>query len=514
MSKSVAAVLPILRRVVSLARRWPFGWLALLVTGEIVLAQRQLYEGLGFDESYFLFEGWAVNHHLVPYRDFTEFKPPLVFWLNGLAQRLFGVSNGHYRWMFVLMLVLSTALLLVSLCQRGVMRPVAFLAAAAIGYAVLAPHLHDAGLDDSETIGIELFIFGLAALLWRGRGLHVATGLGGALLGMTVLSKEPYAPVVLATWVTFGFVARDDRVLDWRRYARLTTLGVAAVAVPVVLYLLFTGAIPFYVRQTHIYFAYAKQIGCEHPRSLSALFAQAWPRLAEKILIRDMFESSVPLMAAFAILPGWGFAARIGLVLAVLGGWYAVTVGGCYFPHYFVMGLSGLFVWLVLGAVILSRHLDGAPPDVRRWAGWALVAGAVVQMAPIVGVTARSLRLPHPRELSTSVPPSVLSYVKQKTKPGDYVLTDGGPEFYVLTGRRPPSRQVTFLDELIDMTAGNTDEERLSSVRKDLQAHPPKVVYLSPDFASRKVRTRHALLEPFLAAQNYTQVPAGVYVHP
>ena len=54
-----------------------------------------------------------------------------------------------------------------------------------------------------------------------------------------------------------------------------------------------------------------------------------------------MFASAVPLWVAFAVLAGTGLAVRIGLVLAVLGGFYSVTVGGCYFPHYFTMGLTG-----------------------------------------------------------------------------------------------------------------------------------------------------------------------------
>jgi hypothetical protein len=514
MSKLHARVMSFLHRAAPRIRHWPFGWLAILIAGELVLAQRQLYVGLGFDESYFLYEGWAVNHHLVPYRDFTEFKPPVLFWMNGLAQKLFGVQGAHYRWMFVLLLVLSTGSLFLVLCRRGAVRPLAFLAAAAVAYALLAPHLHDSGLDDSETIGMELFLLGVAALLWTGRGVEIAGALGGALLALVVLSKEPYAPAVVATWATLGFVARDDRVLDWRRYAKLTLLGVAAVAVPVLLYLAVNGAIPFYVRNIRVYFHYVKEIGCSHPHSLRELFLQAWPRLTEKLLIRDMLESSVPLLVAFAVLPAWGLATRVGLVLAVLGGLYAVTVGGCYWNHYFVMGLAGLSLWIVLGALALSRHLDGASRDLRRWAVWAIMAGVVVHMGPIVEVTARSLPAGHAPENLTSLPPWILAYVKQNTTPADYVLTDGGPEFYVITGRKPPTREVCFLDELIDDSAGRTDEERLATVRQELRARPPKVVYLSPDSVSRKVRTRHALIEPFLRDLKYRSVAPDLYVRP
>src|SRR6185369_4499427 len=130
------------------------------------------------------------------------------FWMNGLALRLFGTAGFGFRWLFVLLLVLATVLLLVMLCRRGVDRGVAFLAALAVGFATLAPHLHDSGLDDSETIGILFFLFGTTSLLWDGVLRKTSIVLGGALLSLAVLSKEPYVFPVLATWATLGFLAR------------------------------------------------------------------------------------------------------------------------------------------------------------------------------------------------------------------------------------------------------------------------------------------------------------------
>ena len=106
--------------------------IGLLVVGDLILARRQLGAPSGFDETYFVWEGWAVNHHLVPYRDFMEFKPPVVFWMNGLALRLFGASGFGFRWLFILSLVLATVLLFIVLCRRGSDRALAFLAAAAV----------------------------------------------------------------------------------------------------------------------------------------------------------------------------------------------------------------------------------------------------------------------------------------------------------------------------------------------------------------------------------------------
>ena len=409
--------------------------------------------------------------------------------------------------------MLATVLLFVVLCRRGADRALAFLAAAAVAFATMAPHLHDSGLDDSETIGMLFFLYGTTALLWNGARRDVTVVLGGALLSLAVFSKEPYVFPVLGTWATLGFLARDGEALPWRRYAALTTLGVASVVLPVLLYLVATRALPFYLRDVRLYFSYAQQIGCDHPHSLRELGQQAWPPLTERLLIPEMFGSAVPLLVAFAVLTGTGLAVRIGLVLSVLGGLYSVTVGGCYFPHYFTMGLSGLFLWIALGTLVLSRWLAAASLDLRRWVRWALLAGALVHMGPTVALAAgTSYPIPHGDTLS--IPASVVAFVKKSTSPRDTIFSDGNPALYVLADRRPAIREVCLLDELIPVVAGRTDEQLLAPVRAELMARPPKVVYFGPEFASRKQRTRNALWIPFLRDRHYQKISDELYVRP
>ncbi len=513
MSNPIPMVLPFVRRAARWILQVPLGWIALLVVGQVILARRQLVGASAFDESYFVWEGWAVNHHLVPYRDFMEFKPPVVFWMNGIALRLFGVEGYGYRWLFVLGLIVATVALFAVLCCRGAERALAFLAAAAIAYATLAPHLHDSGLDDSETIGMLFFLYGVALLLWGGARIDLTTVLGGASLALAVLSKEPYVFPVLATWATLGLLARDDHLQPWWRYAKLTALGVLIVVLPVLIYLLVTRALPFYLRDVRLYFSYADQIGCLKPHSLAELARQLWPRLTATLLIPAMFASAVPLLLAFAILPGSGLAARIGLVFSVLGGFYAVSIGGCYFGHYFTMGLAGLFLWIALGVLVLGRWLAPATPELRRWVCWALLAGGLLHMGPTVAAAAQGSQ-PVARGDILNIPTSLVDLIKRSSAPGDTILSDGSPALYVLADRRPAIRFVCLLDELIPTAAGRTDEERLAPIRARLRAHPPKIVYLGPEFEGRKVRTRSALIMPFLSEQKYRRINDRLYLHP
>ena len=41
-----------------------------------ILGRHLTYSWASLDEKHFIWEGWSLNRGLVPYRDFTDFKPP------------------------------------------------------------------------------------------------------------------------------------------------------------------------------------------------------------------------------------------------------------------------------------------------------------------------------------------------------------------------------------------------------------------------------------------------------
>jgi hypothetical protein len=66
-------------------------WAFRLVNNEL------LYEVVGFDEMHFVWGGWSILKGLVPYRDFLEFKPPLVFITHAVALALHGFRDLTFR---------------------------------------------------------------------------------------------------------------------------------------------------------------------------------------------------------------------------------------------------------------------------------------------------------------------------------------------------------------------------------------------------------------------------------
>ena len=108
---------------------------------------------------------------------------------------------------------------------------------------------HDTALADSESIGLSDYLLGLAALLWEGRHVKVTTAVGGVLMSLCVMSKEPFLPIVAATWLGMFWLrggvqpTRTSAAL----FARFSLLGVGLTAAALCLYMAATGALGPYL---------------------------------------------------------------------------------------------------------------------------------------------------------------------------------------------------------------------------------------------------------------------------
>src|SRR4029079_18534413 len=113
-----------------------------------------LHRPIGFDESHFVWGGWAICGRLVRYRDFIEFKPPVLFLTHALALSLYGYHAFQFRWFFHWFPLVSLISLQLSLQSRRVDKICAL--ALVMGLAVLWTDgsFHDTALSDSESIGL------------------------------------------------------------------------------------------------------------------------------------------------------------------------------------------------------------------------------------------------------------------------------------------------------------------------------------------------------------------------
>jgi hypothetical protein len=508
------------------ARSW---WAAAFAIAVVAWTFRRLndeflHNPLGFDESFFVWGGWCIRKGLVPYRDFIEFKPPLLFLTHALALAWYGYDAFQYRWFFVWFPLASLIALTLALWTRRIDGLCILAFVLAIVHLWTNAGLHDTALSDSESIGLTYYFFGLACLVARVRFAGWLKALGGAFLLAAVLSKEPYLPAVALTFV--GCVILDARPETWRadawRMLKWAALGAGVLSALLVLYLGPTGGLRAYLTMVRGYWAlfhdprhsYCALAGDFRPADtfLKTLWQQ-FEQAREVFLNVDRVGFLLPFVVLTVVyLPRRSLLLALAGVGAFVGGLWAVTASNCQWPHYYNMTLSGLFFLLLLGLDAIACRIWS--PAVRRSVGWALLAGVVVMIGPRV-----KAELDHPpREFGDSnveAVPGAIKFVRENSAPTDRIVTTGPPAFYVQTDRLPAVRESTFQDNLMGAYPGNTPEERLSHLRDELERSRPKIVYFDPgSFESGRQLHYDLVVKPYLAAHHYLEKRPRLWVRP
>jgi hypothetical protein len=496
------------------------GTLAIVTWVFVTLARPLRFGNLSTDEAFFVWGGWCVTKGLVPYRDFLDYKPPLVFLTHAVALLLHGFSGFRYRWFFVWFPLSSLIALLGALRSRGMSHLVMLaLATAIIGIWVDA-RFHESGLTDAESVGLSYYFLGVACLIASTRFAGVLRIAGGGLLVCCVLSKEPLLPVVAATWLSCLLL---DRPCAAAAYARPTLLGAAAALAAAAIYLVPTGGMSAYLamaaRYARLYndptHGYCALLGrFRHTTLLGDLVSQL-SMARDHFLNLQVLAPVVPFLLAF----GWAAVTRRqsrALTVAGIGtlvaAYAALTATHCQWKHDYVMTMSGVFFVAALGGDALGRLPEGTRS--RRIIEYSLVAICALLVGPSVvraAGMAGSLSLPDAFEEPV---PGIRAAVAARTAAADRIVTTGFPGLYVQVDRRSAMREVFLFDEALGFYDGDSDEERLAGLRAELEANRPKLVVLDPLWAARQERYRRALFLPFLKAHAYDEIAPGIWARP
>ena len=487
-----------------------------------ILGKRFFSAQFGFDEHYFVWEGYSVTKGMVPYRDFFEFKPPMVILVNALGLKLFGLEHMAFRQILVLLSLAGFLSLTIALLSRATNR---WLVAALM--ALMINHyfdgtLHDSTVNNAESVGLEFFMIGCGVLLVETRWERTQLVLGGAILALAPLSKEPLALATVAAWLSILLLHRFEaaRGRKNRRFVLYTTIGVASVVATWLVYMLVTHSLGSYIAQTKMSLSYAKnyavQLGWYPKSSADGELAEAWKRLHKTYVNAEHLAVFVPLfVAALALRSGPRILIGVAALACEIAGIYGVTIGHAYAGHYYVMAMTGTFFFAVIGAIALDDYSKRRPGPMRRWIGLSAAAVALVTLWP---------RFSDEREKYATYqppPPPVnmeeVALVKQLSSPGDRIWTLGEPLLYVYSDRLNAVHWGGTFDELIAYFPGSTDEERLAGERAALVRNRPKLVVFGEDPVpgyGRKQRYIKALVMPFLTEYGYTKVHDKVYARP
>lgn len=475
---------------------------------------------MSFDEHYFLWEGFSVNRGLVPYRDFQEFKPPMIFLVNALALRIFGLEGMAYRHFFELLSLAGFFSLTVALLSRGTNR---WMVAAVL--ALMIDHffdgsLHDSSINNAESAGLDFFMIGCGILLVKTRWLRTQQVLGGAVLALVPMSKEPLALVTLAAWAGLLLLHRYEYsdARSWKNFALFTIAGVSSVVATWLIYMLATRSVGPYIAQVKMNIAYTKNYAVQlnwFPKNpAEGEFAESWKRLRQSYFNTAHVGIFVPLFAASIAL--WERRALTGIatLASLWAALYAVTVGHGFAGHYYIMAMTGTFFAAIVGVVALDGYSKRMRP-MHRWISvWWIALGFLVLWGRYSEEKENYANYKAP---APPVSERQVAYVRSHSSRQDTIFTLGEPLLYVYSDRLSAVHMPNAIEELIQYYPGNSDEERLSEARKQLEENRPKIVVFGDDPVqgyARKERYIRAIVTPFLKEFGYTQVEEKIYVRP
>ena len=500
-----------------------------------VLGVKYRFAQIAYDEHFFLHEGWSVLKGQVPYKDFQEFKPPVIFYANALGLQLFGMEGLGYRKFLALLSLVSFLALAVALLSRRVHRLLVVAALMLMVNHFYDDALHNEVINDAETLALDFFMLGTGVLLTKTRWERTRWVLGGALLALSPLSKEPMAFAVVAAWLSLLLLARSESRDNATplRFALYSVAGVAGVMATWLGYMLITQSLSWYILQLKLNFAYtenyAYQLRWASRTPKGGALAEAYRRLTRGYVNAAHLAVFAPFFAALATLPGRRRWVALGAVVTFVASLYAVSIGHGYAPRYFIMAMTGTFFGVALGAIALQDFVAQSSAALgRRFTSHGVVrpswlmhgVGAAYLLAALLSTLPR-FALERQKYASYSaplpdVPQSEIDFVRSHTGPDDTIFTTNDPLLYMLSDRRSAFRGGIVLDEIIGYYPGDTDEERLAPIRQGLEEKRPKLVVLGNVTVSyrRKRRYMKALVMPFLTDGKYIRLSDKFYLRP
>jgi hypothetical protein len=229
-----------------------------------------------------------------------------------------------------------------------------------------------------------------------------------------------------------------------------------------------------------------------------------WQQVRKDFFNLAVLGYVVPFGALFAFfVPRKSILLALTALITLASGLWATTMSKCAWSHYYVMAMAGVFFCLVAGLDGLASRVPSAMA--ARLAGWLLFAAMFVLIWPRLE---KEMERREPRAIPNAYAESVagsLEYIAKHTVPGDKIFTTGPPGLYVQANRIGATRECAHFDEILYGYPGNTDEERLSGIKAQLEKNMPKVFILDPLYKGNRSKHTNIVFMPFLKSHGYKQ---------
>lgn len=506
-------------------RRWLWNGLLLCVLGAFVYlgARSRFFAPINFDEGVFIWYGSLVNAGGVPYRDIFEPKGPVIFFANAVGLAFFGLKGFLFRIVPTTIAVASIFIFYLATIRRRIAPWLTTLLTAQIALWLFGRDFHDTGLNDSETYGFAFTIIGfsLGSMgMTAGRRTTKITLqlLSGISFGLAVLCKELFVFSVIPAWVFLG-IRREGGGWDWRQLL-LSAAGGLLVGISFLSYLITNSALGSYLELLSFSrtFAvnYCVDIGAFPRVSGWSVIRPVWKMLHAHLYNFNHLAFVLVLCALIipirrALKHGPGAIQVVIATSAVILGMVAVSIGYCFWRHYFLMGMTGLLLISVVGAEFLNAYLRDKGRRIKL-ASYAVLMTAFlfVAWAP-TQIMLREIRSHH--NIATW-DPLVTETIERHSKPGDYILAPGVPVIFVALDRRNPYPLGGPSDDLLPYLSGANSKLQMEVLRQQLEQNLPKVCYFAEWFRPKQKLWHELLYEPLLAKYQYIKVNDSLWYLP
>lgn len=446
------------------------------------------------DKAFFTYTGWAVSHGQVPYRDFFDHKPPLIYFVNYIGILLGGPWG---LWFFNTILALVVTASFFNCCHRyRMLYP--WLLPLLLNLMIRDPLINE-GINMTREYTSWLLILFFSLLMGERR---YRDGWMGVLTGLIFFMQQDQV-LPLIPFFAYSLLSRDASPAS----KRLLSIGAGflAVALPIAVYFIWHHSLgefwhDAFLFNLDVYTAQKKSIG-DHFRSIKR--------------VMDAGNYEVPFMVAASLglvslvwtrkKKGLILAACAALVLCLspefMGGRYKDQLFGADYLYY-ILPVSAGVCMLLFSVFAFAEEVVPSSPAARLPLALLVCAS--------LGYTAlqHATHLPR-RDQDPVLNSPELNYLRQH-RPANYQLyifhnddfITAYYEFRILS----PSRWVFqhFWTWYEDWDTGGS---KLRSITQDLQTHHTEYVIMGPaDPAAIRNPANRRLWEDFMD-QHYREMP-------
>lgn len=497
---------------------WDLALVVALMGISLICFMKFLFGPLAFDEEFNVWGGWSILNHEVPYRDFIVNKPPLIYFVNALGIILFGLENYHFKWMSFIFICLAELLFFFSLRRFRIHKIFSFLIVLNFIYLIFNSSFHDGTLNDTETYGLVFSIIAFSLINWNVRDgrkhVNLMKFLGGAFAALAVASKEPFL-LVVAPMIAVNYVFESkNSVAQKNKRLLMIFIGAGLVVFATFCYLFLRGAlIPYFtaVKGNIIYSKYyAQDLGIFINKSFWSSMKFDVLKLCDGYSGGAYFFALIPFYLAFLWRWKWSFFTMLNILGIILGA-YAVSMGHCFWLHYFVIGIFSFIQPAVYGAVYISDVLRKHSFISGVFFTIFAVSLSAYQTVPMIKADMQMSRMGN----DFTVPAELKIAVDKYTSKDDFILVTTQPYYYVTLDRRPSYRRGVMIDEFTRAYDGVTEEEKLRLMKLEIEKMLPKVIYLDRSWLfPRQQKHLNQVVNPLIEEHGYIEVNEGVFVLP